>query len=253
MVNVFGNNIVNAFTGGNPVKAIYSNGVKVWPIEKPLPEGYTRMNYIYGSYRSNGPGILIKDIYWDDTFRLIVDIERDSSEVSKSMDLFGYDTGSYKEYSMVNYNDNGVVGINSSYRLAVSSVYNSAAGQTTFWDINTRQTISSGRHLVELNNNEIKIDGTVYGTRTRTSPTTRNTFITFLNTTNRYTYNGGSAPWGQGNSTKWYGAKIMMGNSLMMDLVPVRNESDGTYGFYDLENDKFYGKDEKSVGIIRGA
>lgn len=253
MVDVFGNNIKSAFTGGQPVNAIYSNGVKVWPIEKPLPEGYTRMNYIYGSYRYNGPGILIKDIYWDNTFRLIVDIERDSSEVSKSMNLFGYDTGNYKDGTMVHFNDNGVVRINSSYRLAVTSQINTALGQTAFWDIDTRQTIYPGRHLVELNNNEIKIDGTVYGTRTRVSPTTRNTFITFLNTTNRHYYIDGSAPWGQGSSTKWYGAKIMMGNSLMMDLVPVRNESDGTYGFYDLENDKFYGKDEKSEGIIRGA
>lgn len=32
MVKTLGNNIVNAFTGGNPVKAIYTYGEKVWPI-----------------------------------------------------------------------------------------------------------------------------------------------------------------------------------------------------------------------------
>lgn len=32
MIKTLGNNIVNAFTGGNPVKAIYTYGEKVWPI-----------------------------------------------------------------------------------------------------------------------------------------------------------------------------------------------------------------------------
>lgn len=31
MIKTLGNNIVNAFTGGNPVKAIYAYGEKVWP------------------------------------------------------------------------------------------------------------------------------------------------------------------------------------------------------------------------------
>lgn len=31
MIKVLGNNIVNAFTGGNPVNAIYAYGEKVWP------------------------------------------------------------------------------------------------------------------------------------------------------------------------------------------------------------------------------
>lgn len=33
MVDIFGNNIVSAFTGGNPVKAIYTYGEQVWPEE----------------------------------------------------------------------------------------------------------------------------------------------------------------------------------------------------------------------------
>ena len=37
MVNTFGNNIVSAFTGGVPVKEIYNNGVKVWPVDTPTP------------------------------------------------------------------------------------------------------------------------------------------------------------------------------------------------------------------------
>ena len=37
MVKTLGNNIVNAFTGGNPVKAIYTYGEKVWPISGPEP------------------------------------------------------------------------------------------------------------------------------------------------------------------------------------------------------------------------
>ena len=35
MIKTLGNNIVNAFTGGNPVKAIYAYGEKVWPISGP--------------------------------------------------------------------------------------------------------------------------------------------------------------------------------------------------------------------------
>ena len=31
MIKVLGNNIVSAFTGGNPVKEIYAYGEKVWP------------------------------------------------------------------------------------------------------------------------------------------------------------------------------------------------------------------------------
>ena len=40
MIKTLGNNIVNAFTGGNPVKAIYTYGEKVWPISGPEPTGY---------------------------------------------------------------------------------------------------------------------------------------------------------------------------------------------------------------------
>ena len=35
MVNTFGNNIINAYTGGVQVKYIYSNGVQVWPTSTP--------------------------------------------------------------------------------------------------------------------------------------------------------------------------------------------------------------------------
>ena len=35
MIKTLGNNIVNAFTGGNPVKAIYTYGEKVWPTSGP--------------------------------------------------------------------------------------------------------------------------------------------------------------------------------------------------------------------------
>ena len=40
MIKVLGNNIVNAFTGGNPVNAIYTYGEKVWPISGPEPTEY---------------------------------------------------------------------------------------------------------------------------------------------------------------------------------------------------------------------
>ena len=40
MIKTLGNNIVNAFTGGNPVKAIYTYGEKVWPISGPEPTEY---------------------------------------------------------------------------------------------------------------------------------------------------------------------------------------------------------------------
>ena len=40
MIKTLGNNIVSAFTGGNPVKAIYTYGEKVWPISGPEPTEY---------------------------------------------------------------------------------------------------------------------------------------------------------------------------------------------------------------------
>ena len=46
MVEIFGNNIVSAFTGGNPVKAIYTYGDKVWP---KIP-GYDYCDYIRGRF-----------------------------------------------------------------------------------------------------------------------------------------------------------------------------------------------------------
>ena len=39
MIKTLGNNIVNAFTGGNPVKAIYTYGQLVWPTS-PVPTEY---------------------------------------------------------------------------------------------------------------------------------------------------------------------------------------------------------------------
>ena len=44
MIKVLGNNIVNAFTGGNPVNAIYSYGEKVWP-SKVLPSSNNVIYY----------------------------------------------------------------------------------------------------------------------------------------------------------------------------------------------------------------
>lgn len=41
MVITFGNNIIDAYTGGVQVKEIYANGVKVWPTE-PIPNYYLR-------------------------------------------------------------------------------------------------------------------------------------------------------------------------------------------------------------------
>ena len=40
MIKTLGNNIVNAFTGGNSVKAIYTYGEKVWPTSGPEPTDY---------------------------------------------------------------------------------------------------------------------------------------------------------------------------------------------------------------------
>ena len=40
MIKTLGNNIVSAFTGGNPVKAIYTYGEKVWPTSGPEPTEY---------------------------------------------------------------------------------------------------------------------------------------------------------------------------------------------------------------------
>ena len=40
MIKTLGNNIVSAFTGGNPVKAIYAYGQLVWPICGPEPTEY---------------------------------------------------------------------------------------------------------------------------------------------------------------------------------------------------------------------
>ena len=40
MIKTLGNNIVNAFTGGYPVKAIYTYGEKVWPTSGPEPTEY---------------------------------------------------------------------------------------------------------------------------------------------------------------------------------------------------------------------
>lgn len=40
MVDVFGNSIIGAYTGGVSVKEIYANGVKVWPTSGPEPSEY---------------------------------------------------------------------------------------------------------------------------------------------------------------------------------------------------------------------
>lgn len=53
MIKVLGNNIVNAFTGGNPVNAIYSYGQLVW--ERSIPN-----NVIY--YTSSDGNIITPDI-----------------------------------------------------------------------------------------------------------------------------------------------------------------------------------------------
>lgn len=59
MIATFGNNIKSAFTGGVPVKAIYTKGVKVWPIVKKYKwvkkQWLTTTDHFYGC-----------DIWWVD-------------------------------------------------------------------------------------------------------------------------------------------------------------------------------------------
>lgn len=75
MIKVLGNNIVNAFTGGNPVKAIYAYGEKVWPssnnnviyytstdgqVVTPYKTNFGSASIISNTY-SNGKGVIIFD------------------------------------------------------------------------------------------------------------------------------------------------------------------------------------------------
>lgn len=91
MVKVFDNDIVKAFTGGESVNAIYTNGVKVWPMELPyfyyswtpyISKGYfytDGISHNYSNYSSNyfswvGSGFLSGSGYSVETIETNADI-----------------------------------------------------------------------------------------------------------------------------------------------------------------------------------
>lgn len=103
MVSTFGNNIVSAFTGGEPVKAIYTYGEKVWPVEPPIEYyihwspvsvsgtfvigGETRLLESYSGYYS-GPFLLSNGRYYMDSgaFR-----STNVVDVDTNLSVIGYD------------------------------------------------------------------------------------------------------------------------------------------------------------------
>ena len=71
MVKTFGNDIIDAYTGGVQVIEIYSNGVKVWPVSTPGPANneiwYTSSdgNVITPDSRSSFGASIVSNTYRD--------------------------------------------------------------------------------------------------------------------------------------------------------------------------------------------
>ena len=238
MIRVFGNDIKGAYTGGVPVKEIYSYGVKVWPDEPeptPVPTGYTRIKSIYNDVTSNAPRLYIP-VLGVDKFIIELDIEptqRDHEFV------FSYGTSGYFDtnycffetytgsstWYLESGNTTGAGG--TSYRISTSDFVRGILK----WDCSIR---SDKPYITwqSLVNKSSYADSRVG-------------FYLSLLSSNVYEYRTRVA------FGKIYGVVIKDGNSnVIKNLVPVLEDSTGLAGLYDTVNNVFH-KNIKSVGIVR--
>lgn len=95
----------------------------------------------------------------------------------------------------------------------------------------TGPTYDNNRHLFELYQATLLIDGTSYGSSSTSTFSISNPITIFA-------YNQGSTV--DCSSCKIYAFKIYDNSTLVRDFIPVKRNSDGEIGLYDLVNDVFF-------------
>lgn len=214
-VKINGNDIVKAFTGGNSVKAIYSGGVKVWPVDtEPLPEGYTKVTCIYSSAKSNVNNYPCVKIPMSTR---VFTVEMDIKKISANTDIVYFDSCYYASFSNSKLKQGVFYGsslIDSSYTISNNTrgIFKWEIKNTSkcnmYWGTHKFQGLQTG----EENNN------------------------------NLYFISNAEYVGDQGSTNKIYSVKIYIDNVLSYHLIPVLKDSTGKAGLYDVINNVFYGK-----------
>lgn len=234
-VSILGNNISKAFTGGLPVKSIYSLGQKVWPTD--LPDGYRRIASICSQpKRSN---------YDEVPFIEIFDLPMDKGDLIVEAD-FQIRVGSIPNEMLFFRTFDGDTIINRART-------NAQTGYIFFLDRWAKS--NTGAHF-ELN---------YYQRYTITQTITHDTFDTrtwingteYIDTTGydkthrTNTSFGISILGGKLYSAadtiycyhRLYGLKIKdQDGNILYDLVPAQRTEDGEFGLYDVVNNNFLEK-----------
>lgn len=249
MIKVFGFDIKGAYTGGIPVKEIYSYGVKVWPEEGGLPEGYTELKYIYNDLvdgsSTTPPFIKIQLPEELSKYRIVFTyanvIEYNKQRTSPIIWMrYNINYGNNQTVAGVGYIDGyyNTMGPSGGPEWTLTAGYN-FTGMAQSNSINTpwNQEPEKKRTAV-ITQGIINADGV-----SKKLPTT----ITFGQTT----YDINSISLTEiliSRSTSFnfgfpylYRFKLYgEGDILLMDLIPAKNTSTNRAGMYDLVNEVFY-------------
>lgn len=232
MVNVFGNDIISAYTNGVNVKEIYSFGNKVWPSSSIKP-----VKCIYQSITSTTT--------WTDCPQLRIPLV-DSSISRFCIEIDIKPNARNKEY-IFGYGKMGNFDTNVCYiRKYSNTPYELVYGIIGSLDSSTISDFSRGVLKCEwkVSNRWNIIWKSLQATTTLNS--TNNVILTFLKSNH-----GSTGPGYIVSLSKIYGVVIKDQNSnVIMNLIPALNEDTGLAGLYDTVNNTFYGNSSSSGTIL---
>lgn len=243
MVKTFGNNIADAYTKGEGISKIFSNGDLVWE-KDVLPSGYTRVDYIYNIYHDH---VNSEPYYW------APDIELTVPEMSDFMMIFDYED-SYQGYGFLeSYNldvelnaylkgDSDVNPYPGRYYLWSAYQSNTTTSQYYWNTVHTYANITrvSGQKVrAILTPNYISLNGNI-----TLAPTTVLNIgeIDYITCSGKITISRSNSYEGCG---KIYKFRIYNHGELIMNMLPALEDSTGKPGMYDTVGGTFYTTDDE--------
>lgn len=247
MVDIFGNNIVSAFTGGNSVKAIYSYGDKVWP---KIP-GYDYCDYIRGRFEgiyegtSSTSGTLVGEVpviilnipYVSGGItaeaRILTAFRYSVQDKMVVFRAFGDYLGTEEHINSAYTSDQGPGSFTIQDGYCRSNFGAVRIQDNTFYNI--KMTIPDDSYDSNIYvGDELYVDSHSYSKNHNVNPS--NIKIVLFGESSRID--------GSGHKLIYFKLKDINDN-LLYDYVPVLRDSDGEPGLYETVNGTFHPKEQK--------
>ena len=246
MVTTFGNNIVGAYTGGDPVKEIYKNGVLVWPVGD-----YIYYDYIQGRAPRydeeekllEPPTIILNIPYVSGGLVIEASIKAlhlETHSPYRPIEIVGHYTDTDYTINGFRSNNNGVTTFSDAFCRGNRGTYSFTNGNI----YTAKITIPDDSYDSELYiNNTLYTDASSYEKKHYTNPNSIEIRILYSL--------GRNLPCQ--HSLIYFKIKDS-NNNLLYDYKPALRIADGEPGLYETINDTFHIKEPKyyksSAGVL---